>query len=91
MCLLSLGTQSVIFPSYAAAPAYAPPVAFAQGPGKFPFSKNVVFAFRARGLSEYICAESKLFSNIAVRTQCLSESFSYYSVKLFSIINRMLM
>ncbi|KFO93852.1 Polypyrimidine tract-binding protein 3, partial [Buceros rhinoceros silvestris] len=27
------GTQSVIFPSYAAAPAYAPPVAFAQGPG----------------------------------------------------------
>lgn len=86
MCLLSLGT----FSSYGRPAEFAPGMGFAGAAGKFLFSKNVVFAFGASGLSEYTCVQSKLFSNIAVRTQCWFESFwfsfSYYSVKLPSVI-----
>lgn len=90
MCLLSLGTQNVIFPTYAGAAGFAPAMGFAPGAGKFLFSKKVVFAFAASGLSEYTCVQSKLFSNIAVGIQYSFESFwfsfSYYSVKLLSVI-----
>jgi len=75
MCLLSLGTQNVIFPSYVGAAGFAPAMDFAQGADKFLFYKNVVFAFGASGLSEYTSVQSKLFSNIAVKTQCSFETF----------------
>lgn len=90
MCLLSLGTPNVIFSSYGGPVEFAPGMGFFEAAGKFPFSKNVVFAFGASVLSEYTCVQSKLFSNIAVRTQCWFESFwfsfSYYLVKLLSVI-----
>lgn len=90
MCLLSLGTPNVTFSSYGRPAEFAPGMGFAGAAGRFLFSKNVVFAFGASGLSECTCVQSKLFSNIAVRTQCWFESFwfsfSYYSVKLPSVI-----
>lgn len=90
MCLLSLGTQNIIFPSYTGAAGFASSLSFPQGAGKFLFSKNVMFAFGASGLSVYTCIQSRLFSNTAVRTQRSFESFwfsfSYYSVKLLSVI-----